>query len=74
MAELEFEAHRMSLWKEVCVAVAGAEDCKNKDTPAKYADAALEAFDLNFRTSFILKRRLLDLEMFNEDDELEIMD
>ena len=73
MAELEFEAHKMALWKDVCLAVVATESCLDKDTAAKYATAAVDAFDLKFRHSFVAIRQLLDLEMFGDDDELEIM-
>jgi len=42
------EDHRKKLWIDVVTAVAGAEGCLSKYTPAEWADCALAEFDNRF--------------------------
>jgi hypothetical protein len=44
----EHELMRRKLWCDICVAVARAENCHNKNVPTSWADAILATFDERF--------------------------
>ncbi len=46
--EREHEMMRRQCWIEVCVATAGSANCEKVESPTKFADAALAAFDERF--------------------------
>lgn len=53
--EQEHEIARRQLWASVWNSVANANDCKRTETPTRYADEALIAFDARFSSKTTTK-------------------
>lgn len=45
LSQAEIDKARIDLWIQVASKTAGANDCKSKDVPVKYADRALDGFN-----------------------------